>query len=113
MANDLRVFAQAYESFATQNAGWPPNVGPGIIPPAVRVGWLKNGVWLAKTPVGGQWNWDYEVAGLGFRAGVSISNFTWPVAQLREIDALIDDGDLPTGSFRRPGGGRVSFVLEL
>jgi len=56
----------------------------------MRVGWLKNGVWQAKTSIGGAWNWDDNVSGLGFNAGISITNYTCPAAQLLEIDDLID-----------------------
>jgi type IV pilus assembly protein PilA len=112
VVNDLRVFAQAFETYATQNGGWPPNAGAGVIPAVMRNGWLKNGVWRAKTPIGGQWNWDDNVSGLGFNAGISITNYTCPASQLVEIDALIDDGDLTSGTFQRTGGNRVSFILE-
>lgn len=112
VVNDLRVFSQAYESYATQNGGWPPNAAAGVIPAVMRTGWLKNGVWRAKTPIGGRWNWDDSVSGLGFTAGISITSYTCTNAQLLEIDVLIDDGDLTTGSFQRTGGSRVTCILE-
>jgi len=110
VVNDLRVFSQAFESYSTMFGKWPPNVGPGVVPVAVRNGWLKNGVWQAKTPIGGQWNWDYN--NVGITAGISISSYTCTTAQLREIDAIIDDGDLTTGNFQHTGGGRVTWILE-
>lgn len=112
VANDLRVFSQAFETYSTQNGLWPPNAGLGVVPPLMRTGWLKNGVWQAKTPIGGRWNWDDAVSGSGFTAGISISNYTCTVAQLQEIDALIDDGDLLNGNFQRTGGNRVTLILE-
>lgn len=112
VANDLRVFSQAFETYSTMNGKWPPNAGAGVVPVGMNVGWLKKGVWQAKAPIGGQWNWDDSVSGLGFSAGISITNFTCTTAQLQEIDALIDDGDLTTGTFQQTGGSRVTLILE-
>jgi type IV pilus assembly protein PilA len=112
VVNDLRVFSQAFETYSTQNGRWPANTGAGVIPPVMRVGWLKNGVWQAKTPIGGAWNWDDSASGFGFNAGISITSYTCTAAQLLEIDTLIDDGDLTTGTFQRTGGSRVTYILE-
>ena len=110
VVNDLRVFSQAFETYSTMNGKWPANVGPGVIPAGMGVGWLKKGVWQAKTPIGGQWNWDYN--NVGITAGISISSYTCTNSQLLEIDKLIDDGDLTTGAFQRTGGSRVTMILE-
>ena len=111
VANDLRVFSQAFETYSTQNGAWPATAGAGVIPAVIRVGWIKNGVWQAKTPIGGKWRWNYSAGGVPFTAGISITNFTCTVAQLREIDALIDDGDLTSGNFQR-FGTRVTLLLQ-
>ena len=112
MANDFRVFSQAFETYSTMFGKWPPNAGAGAVPTGMGVGWLKKGVWQAKTPNGGRWNWDDNVSGLGFNAGISITSYTCTVAQLQENDALIDDGDLTTGTFQQTGGSRVTLILE-
>ena len=71
---------------------------------------FKVSVWQTPTPIGGQWNWDMNSA--GFTAGVSISNFICTDAQLQEIDAKIDDGDLTTGNFQKVSANRVMYILE-
>jgi prepilin-type N-terminal cleavage/methylation domain-containing protein len=111
VANDMRVFSQAFESYSTQNGAWPASAGSGVVPAAIRVGWIKNGVWQAKTPIGGKWRWNYSAGGVPFTAGISITNYTCKVSQLQEIDALIDDGDLTTGNFQR-FGTRVTMILQ-
>ena len=108
--NGFRVFSQVFEAYAAANGAWPPNVGPAAIPPGITSADFKIGVWQAPTPIGGLWNCDYNVA--GFTAGVSISNFTCDDAQLAEIDAMIDDGDLTTGLFQKTQPNRVSYILE-
>jgi prepilin-type N-terminal cleavage/methylation domain-containing protein len=112
IANDLRVFSEAFEAYSTQNGKWPPSAANGVVPVGLRTGWLKNGVWQDKTAVGGQWNWHYSAAGVPFTAGISIVNPTCTAAQMQEIDALIDDGNLLTGNFQRTAGSRMTLILE-
>lgn len=107
--NDFRVFSQSFETYATQNGAWPANVGPGVVPPGMA-GTFKTDVWQSPTMIGGQWNWDQNIA--GFTAGISISNFTCDDAQLIEIDAKIDDGDLTTGNFQKVQPNRVMLILQ-
>lgn len=110
--NDWRIFSQAFEIYNTQNGTWPANVGPGQIPtsPVPMAGDFKADVWQSTTPIGGRWNWDANI--LGITAGVSISGFTCSDAQLAEIDAKIDDGDLTTGRFQKIQPTRVMLILE-
>ena len=109
VVNDLRVFSQSFETYATQNGAWPANVGPGVVPPGMA-GTFKTDVWQSPTSIGGVWNWDQNIA--GFTAGISISNFTCNDAQLIEIDAKIDDGDLTTGNFQKVQPNRVMLILQ-
>ncbi len=107
--NDFRVFSQAFEVYSTTNGSWPANVGAGVVP-AGMLGDFKTDVWRAPTALGGAWNWDTTIS--GFTAGVSISGFTCTRAQLVEIDAKLDDGDLAAGHFRLVQANRVMLILE-
>ncbi|MDQ5978375.1 MAG: ral secretion pathway protein [Verrucomicrobiota bacterium] len=108
--NDFRIFAQAFEVYNTQNGSWPPNAAAGVVPVGMS-GDFKTDSWTApRTSLGGRWNWDFSNA--AFTAGVSISNFTVTDAQLQEIDAKIDDGNLTTGMFRKVAANRVSYILQ-
>lgn len=107
--NDFRVFSQAFEVYSTANGAWPINVGAGVVPPGM-LGDFKTDVWQSPTAIGGAWNWDVNIS--GFAAGVSISGFTCTKAQLAEIDAKIDDGDLTTGLFQLVQANRVMLILE-
>jgi type IV pilus assembly protein PilA len=109
--NDFRVFSQAFETYATQNGAWPANASPGVVPVGVGSGDFKVNVWQTPTPLGGSWNWDLNIVP-GVTAGISISNFTCDDAQLAEIDAMIDDGDLTTGNFQKVSGNRVTYILQ-
>jgi len=107
--NDFRIFVQAFEIYNTQNGSWPPNAGAGVVPTGMA-GSFKADTWTHKTTIGGQWNWDYNRP--EFNAGVSISGFTITDAQLLEIDAKLDDGNLSTGFFQKISASRVSYILE-
>jgi prepilin-type N-terminal cleavage/methylation domain-containing protein len=112
IANDFRVFAQAFEIYNSQNGGWPNNASAGVIPsaPVSMAGDFKGDVWQTVTVIGGRWNWDRNIS--GFAAGISVSGFTIDDAQLTEIDAKIDDGNLTTGNFQKIQPIRAMLILE-
>jgi len=106
--NDLRVFSEAFTAYSMKNGAWPPNVGPGIVPPGMS-GEFRDAQWTATTPVGGQWNWDFNRNGI--TAAISVSGATADDLQMAQIDAKIDDGDLTTGTFIK-SGNRYMYILE-
>jgi prepilin-type N-terminal cleavage/methylation domain-containing protein len=106
--NDLRIFTQAFETYSLQNGGWPPNVGPGVVPAGLSTS-LQVSVWTAPTILGGNWNYDRNINGIG--VAVSVSGGTIDDARMMEIDAMIDDGDLNTGHFQKVAG-RFMYILE-
>ena len=113
VVNDIRVFSQAFETYATQNGAWPNNAGPGVVPAGLGTADFKVSVWQSPTTIGGVWNWDLNVnTPAGPVTGISISNFTCDDTQLAEIDAMIDDGDLSTGLFQKVGPNRVTYILQ-
>jgi hypothetical protein len=72
--------------------------------------------WTTRTAIGGSWNWDNSLAS-GGTAGISISgNASNPIladdAQLAEIDAKLDDGNLSTGNFQKVSPTRVTLILD-
>lgn len=113
IVNDFRVFSQAFETYNSVHGTWPNNAAPGQVPsaPYSMAGDFKTGIWQATTAIGGRWNWDKNITS-GVVAGLSISNFTCDTAQLAEIDAKLDDGDLSTGLFQQTQTGRVTLILE-
>lgn len=110
--NDWRVFVQAFEIYSSQNGVLPNNVGPGVVPttPVSMNGDFKAATWQAVTVLGGRWNWDNSLSS-GGNAGVSISGYTATDAQMAEIDAKIDDGDLTTGNFVQVSSTRVMYIV--
>jgi prepilin-type N-terminal cleavage/methylation domain-containing protein len=107
--SDLRTFAQAFETYATKNGKWPPDGTPAVVPTGMS-GEFRNAAWTANTSIGGQWDWDYKQ--FGFTAGISVYQPTVDVAQMLEIDRLIDDGNLNTGNFRSRTSGYI-YILQF
>ena len=106
--SDLRVFAQAFETYSMQNGTWPPNAGSGA-PPAGMAGEIRHANWSKANSVGGLWNWDNNFNGI--TAGISATAVTATDLQMTTIDRRIDDGDLTTGLFQKING-RFSYILE-
>lgn len=106
IANDFRVFATAFDTYAHEVDGWPSEVDAGGVPPEMASRISTTG-WLKPTALDGQFNWDagQTHAGTNYRAVIAInSTDAAPVVQdadlLEAIDAVMDDGNLATGSFR-------------
>lgn len=107
--SDLRTFAQAFETYATQNGGWPPNAGTGVVPTGMN-GFFRDAAWTTqKNSIGGRWNWDRN--NYGGAAVISVANATATDAQMLLVDSQIDDGDLSTGQFQK-NSNRFCFILE-
>jgi hypothetical protein len=80
------------------------------VPPGLDTGDFRTSTWQSISPVGGQWDWNQDIS--GFTAGISIVDFTCTEAQLAEIDAKLDDGNLSTGTFQLIQANRVLYVME-
>jgi general secretion pathway protein G len=107
-ASDLRVATEAFMQYNLDTRRYPLDRNPGIVPPEMA-GYLARRIeWTKRTPIGGQWDWDYGV--FGVRAGVSVYQPTASSSQLRRLDRMIDDGNLATGQFRARASGYISIV---
>lgn len=111
LANDIRTFAQAFETFSHENGAWPADTTNGVVP--VEMSNSNSSIdataFAATTPIGGRYDWDYDV--FGVVAAVSVANATITSAQLLQFDTTFDDGDLATGQFRGTTG-RYSYIIQ-
>jgi type II secretory pathway pseudopilin PulG len=124
VANDFRVFAAVFQAHAHETGAWPAEVPVGTVPLDMNNNELKAEAWLKITPMGGQFDWDFNQVHPGgtspggrWRAAIGIVNSATSAvildeALLLEIDRTLDDGDLTTGSFRLGGDGGPLFILE-
>jgi type IV pilus assembly protein PilA len=96
--------------YAAEHNGYPPDVNRAIVPAGMSLYFGTKLDWTKPTPIGGDWDWDYNQ--FGFTAGVSVIGSTASAAQMLEIDSKIDNGDLSTGQFQDKGNGRYTFIVE-
>lgn len=117
--NDLRVFATAFQNYASEHGDWPPGDGtPGAFPEGMA-GYLGPTSWSVRSPIGGKYTWDPNSMQLGsrYRAVIVLSSVPDnPVSsdrvQLLEIDKKFDDGNLEEGNFFLGYGNYPVYVLE-
>lgn len=110
VANDLRVFGQAFAVYAIENGNYPAD-SHETLPSAPGINdYIEESKFNEVTAIGGRYNWEgpdsYPYA------GVSVSGSSISVAELEKIDAVVDDGDLSSGDFRRPSNGRYTYIIE-
>jgi prepilin-type N-terminal cleavage/methylation domain-containing protein len=104
---DLRGAKDAFTQYSFDNRRYPPDGMPAEVPNGMA-DYLRRVDWTNNTTVGGQWDWDNGQ--FGFKAGVSVYRPTVPIAQMREVDTAIDDGNLSTGSFRSRSQGYIGII---
>ncbi len=116
--NDLRAFASAFDAYAQEVGQFPPETKAGVLPPAMSDR-LKSTDWTRKTPIGGKYNWEFNQrhGGVRYRAALAIgtatgATFVPDTQQLLEIDRIVDDGDLATGTFISGAGSVPVFVIS-
>jgi prepilin-type N-terminal cleavage/methylation domain-containing protein len=114
--NDLRILTGQlfdYHGFGFQ--GFPEEMPPGVVPPAVTNSLPKRFDWAAPTAIGGYWTWrraatrGEKVEGICY-AGLAVHQPKRTTADMRKIDERIDDGNLSTGLFRSITDGYIHVV---
>ena len=108
--NALRVGSDAVQIYATEHNAYPPDVNRGIVPPGLASYLDPTFNWTGATPIGGRWDWDFNVSSV--KAAISVVEPAAGVEQLQAIDQQFDDGDLQTGTFRQVSSDRYSCIIE-
>ena len=119
LANDLRVFASAFQSYAAERSDWPAaTFAPGETPTGMQ-GYLSATNWERITPVGGAYTWARDTVQQGerYRAALLVQSVgenrvTQDRQLLLEVDRKLDDGNLETGNFRLGFRNQPVFVIE-
>src|SRR3979490_3370673 len=108
--NALRIATGAFEMYNMEHSAYPPDVNRGVVPAGMALYFGPTLDWTKPTPIGGNWDWDYNQ--FGFTAGVSVVGSASPATQFLEIDKKIDDGDLSKGHFQDTASGRYTDIIE-
>ena len=110
LINGLCVATDAFSMYAIEHNAYPADVNRGVVPAGMDLYFGPTFDFTAKTPVGGNWDWDYQQ--FGFTAGVSVVGSGVGDARMKEIDAKIDDGNLNTGGFQSTASDRYTSIIE-
>jgi type II secretory pathway pseudopilin PulG len=118
IAQELREFARAFQSYARQRGSWPPATQTaGQIPAGMENKLGAN--WSQPTPIGFRYLWapDSLQRAVRYRATIVLwRDNRGPVAAerrlLEQIDRQIDDGNLRSGSFQLGYRDQPFFVIE-
>lgn len=122
LSNDLRVFSEAFTTYALENADFPAtHTSAGSYPSGMNEDdgeKLLSTAWLDKTPIGGIYTWQYtsdpdptkrEAYIEVVENGENVFNIT--LSDLKSLDEEIDDGSIGSGYFQ-VAGDRVRFYLR-
>jgi len=111
LANDLRQFRAAFETYNLEHGAWPEDRTEGILPPEMN-GYINRESFERRTVVGGNYDWEGPGA-FSFVAGISVRNSNLIDEDAEKLDAILDDGNLATGIFNNDVGAAFTLVLEF
>lgn len=117
-ANDLQNYFKQFQLYNLENDEFPGQNGFNSIPE--EMDGMLSAAWEEGGPVGGSLRWRYTTNNNPIRrqAYIEIRDrrnrepITYSRQQLEEIDAIIDDGDLSSGSFRQQGRHLRYYLKE-
>lgn len=116
--NTLRLLGQNLEMYSMEEGrgDYPPDAPASTTPAGFENHLPRNFSWAETPPIGGTWDWDRATNRTekvhGVYAGVSIIEPARTSAQMRRIDANIDDGSLVTGKLRIRTNGYIYIIEE-
>ena len=107
---DFKYFEKGFIVYAIDEGDFP-NDSHIVLPDLPQMeNYINPQVWGKTTPLGGTYNWEgpdsYPYA------GVSIFEPTAPQKDLELLDAMLDDGDLTQGKFRKTPNDRYTYIID-
>lgn len=114
LANDLRTYAEAFQSHATEEGDYPSS----FTLPSGRMAKDLSTAWSEPSPVGGAYEWVYTRQPQASLRSAYIQISGQPNAPLSitqtdiiELDKRIDDGNIATG-YLQLAGQRLRYYLK-
>ncbi len=97
---DLRAFEMGILRYEVDHDTFPPDGGSGTVPAGME-DYVNVGKWQSGSPIGGVWdNETDDVVGAGMGIHFNGTGQTRDATYMADIDKMIDDGVVTTGSFR-------------
>jgi len=110
-AENLRNFVTTAQYAAIKNQDDIEDASSGVLPVDLQP-YIKAKTWENGTPMGGVWDSEKSSFGITSALGVHyLSGGAPDDAEMVAVDAIVDNGDLSTGAFRKFAADRFYFVL--
>ena len=110
MVSDFKYFEKGFIAYAIDHDDFP-NDSHIVLPDLPTMeNYINPQVWGKTTPLGGTYNW--EGSDSYPYAGVSIFEPTAPQKDLELLDAMLDDGNLTQGKFRKTPNDRYTYIID-
>ncbi len=108
----LHSMIQSAEIYQARTGRFIPDSSSGVFPPELD-GYIRESDFEGGTPIGGVWDTELNDSGVTSAVGVHFDGTgqTQDDAYMTLVDAIVDDGDLTTGVFRRLAATRYYYVL--
>lgn len=108
---DIREYQKAATLYTAQTGELLEDSSSGAIPSGFA-SYINADSWNRGSPLGGVWDFELNDNGVTSAVGVHFNDGSNPGdAFMAEIDAIIDDGVLTTGGFRKIANDRYYWVL--
>lgn len=93
-ATHLKMLADVARLYNSKEGGWPPDQSAGALPPQLGQ-YVRGNPFGVKVPIGGDFDWNN---GWGtFDRSIGIRDVNKDLDIWREVDKVLDDGDLTSG----------------
>lgn len=108
----LKKMTDSMYMYYTRTLDFPEDAASGRLPPSL-IGYVRIEEFEKSTPIGGVWDVERDRNGVVSAIGVHFNNLlaVGDDAVMSEVDAILDDGDVETGSFRRIALDRYYCVI--
>ena len=109
-AADIKNFEKGFIAYALDEGEFPDDSHIVLPDLPTMADYINPDVWGKTTALGGTYNWE----GLDSYpyAGISIFEANAPQRDLELLDAMLDDGDLTQGKFRKTPNDRYTYIIE-
>ncbi len=110
---DLTQYHKAAQIYMGEHGEYLEDSSSGAVPAGFE-SYINQAAWARGTPLGGVWDVEYLDNGVTAAIGVHFdgTGATRDDAFMTLIDAMLDDGDLSTGGFRKLADARYYLILE-
>lgn len=118
LENDLRQFSTALITYNLQNARWPADADPQVVPPELASALPTKFTLLS--PIGGvyKWNFDVPADGVACKAALVVQTVAGlqplsdDVDLFLMIDRQLDDGNLESGMVQVGATNSLVYIIE-